>query len=126
MDRNEIIQRLRSLALDSCEYWVITGSAMVLHGLRPETHDSDLGCTSALADRLAREGYPTKTRADGTRKITIGEDIELFENWLCGNIEAIEGIPVLSLEGLMEMKRSLGREKDQRDIALIEARLQSK
>ena len=45
--------------------------------------------------------------------------MEIFENWKCGSIEYIEGIPVLSLDGLIEMKQDLGREKDFRDIALI-------
>lgn len=32
----------------------------------------------------------------------------------------VDGIPVISLDGLLEMKRSLGREKDLRDIVMIE------
>ncbi len=47
------------------------------------------------------------------------DDIEIFENWKCGSIEYIEGIPVLLLDGLIEMKQELGREKDFKDIALI-------
>ena len=84
------------------------------------THDIDMGCTSVMADELEKGGYAYTLTESGNRKFKIGEDIEIFENWKFGSIERIEGIPVLSLEGLIEMKQSLGREKDFKDIALIE------
>lgn len=126
MRKADIVQRLKALEFDKIEYWVITGGAMVLYGLREETHDIDLGCTGKLADTLARQGFPVSLLEDGTRKIRCGADVELFENWLFGEIQWLDGIPVISLEGLAEMKRSLGREKDQRDIRLIEAFLAEK
>ena len=80
MRKAEIIDRLNALDFDKADYWVITGSAMVLYGLREQTHDIDLGCTTALADRLEAQGLPVEFRADGSRKLTIGGDVELFEN----------------------------------------------
>jgi len=123
MERLDILQRLEELEFDRSEYWVITGGAMVLYGLRAKTHDIDLGCTAKLADELEAAGYPVKRRADGTRHITFDQDIELLENWLCDKVQLVDGFPVISLQGLLEMKKSLGREKDLRDIALIEAAL---
>ena len=43
MRKAEIIDRLNALDFDKADYWVITGSAMVLYGLREQTHDIDLG-----------------------------------------------------------------------------------
>ena len=123
MTRADIIQRFHSLALPADACWLVTGGAMVLYGLRAATEDIDLGCTAPLADRLEREGYPTRLLADGTRRITLCEDVELFEEWLYDRIEQVGGIPVISLRGLLEMKRRLGREKDREDIARIEAAL---
>ena len=120
MDKKEIISRLKEFPFSRDEYWVITGSAMVLHEVREQTHDIDMGCTSVMADKLEAEGYPFKLTESGNRKFNYGEDIEIFENWICGEIEHIEGIPVLSLDGTIQMKRELGREKDFKDIALIE------
>lgn len=119
MNKEDIINRLNSFPYSKDEYWVITGSAMVLYGIREKTHDIDMGCISSLADQLEKDGYTYTLTESGNRKFVIGEDIEIFENWKFGSIERIEGIPVLSLEGLIEMKQSLGREKDYRDIALI-------
>ena len=52
MDKEEIIEKLEKFPYDTREYWINAGSAMVMHGLRVNTEDIDLGCTSALADLL--------------------------------------------------------------------------
>ena len=126
MKKEDILLRLKALELDRSQYWVITGSAMVLHGLREQTHDIDLGCTGKLADELEQQGLPVSILKDGSRKFLIGQDIEIFENWLYDEVEMLDGVPVISLKGLLEMKRQLGREKDQRDIRLMEAYLAEK
>ncbi|MBR6914839.1 MAG: hypothetical protein IKN36_00630 [Clostridia bacterium] len=123
MKKNDIIEKLRALPYDPSGYWVITGGAMVLYGFRDETHDIDLGCTAALADRLEADGYLTDRYPDGRREFHIGEEIEIFEDWLCDTVDAVDGVPVISVRGLTEMKRSLGREKDLRDIELIRKKL---
>ena len=119
LDKKQIIARLEELHLDDTKYWLITGGAMVLYGLREQTSDIDLGCTSDLADLLQQEGFPVERMPDGTRKIVVAEDVEIFENWLEDKVEKFEGVPVISIQGLIEMKRALGREKDFRDIQLI-------
>lgn len=120
MNRDDLIARLRQLDLDPGQYWLITGGAMVFYGLREATHDIDLGCTAKLADELEHRGCPVTVLEDGTRKLRIGDDIELFENWIYDEALMVDGLPVISLKGLMEMKRALGREKDYRDIRMIE------
>ena len=52
MTKEDLLRRLEELGFDRKEYWVVSGGAMVLYGLREKTHDLDLGCTAALADRL--------------------------------------------------------------------------
>ena len=118
MDADRIRKRLAELNFDREQYRVSTGAAMVLYGIRLETADIDLGCTSALADALEKE-YPVTVLADGTRKFVLGGDVETFENWCAGETEELDGIPVVSPEGLITVKTALGREKDRRDIALI-------
>lgn len=123
MDHTELINRLNSLGFCAGDYWLIAGGAMVLYGLRPETHDIDLGCTAQLADKLENSGYHVSRTTDGRRWIHFSEDIELFEGWLFDRIEMCKNIPVISLQGLMTMKKALGREKDLHDIERIEAAL---
>ena len=119
MTKSEIIARLKQLDYSCSEYWVVAGSAMVLHGLREVASDIDLGCTKELADALESNGCKTTVLDDGTRKIWVSKDVEIFENWLFDDVVIIEGIPVISLKGLLEMKKQLGRAKDIEDIKLI-------
>ena len=123
MKKTDIIEKLKSFpyGLDDC--WVITGGAMVLYGLREETSDIDLGCTPQLADRLEEDGYLHEVMDDGNRWFKLSADIEVFENWGSETVVTPEGIPVLSLQELRKMKQYLGREKDLRDIARIDAYL---
>lgn len=122
-DKDSLLQRLLELPFPEKEYWVVAGAAMVLHGFRSQTHDIDLGCSTFLADELERQGYVTLRYEDGTRKILYSENIEIFENWVEGIVEIVNGVPVVCVDGLIQMKKKLGREKDLADIALIEARL---
>ncbi len=118
-DKRSLIRRIKELSFPEKEYWVVAGGAMVLHGFRSQTRDIDLGCSTLLADKLGQQGYPVSRCDDGTRKILYSEDIEIFENWLEGTIEIISGVPVVCVDGLIQMKLKLGREKDLADIALI-------
>ena len=119
MNKHEIVKKLQTLGLPKAEYWVVAGSAMVLHGIKEETRDIDLGCSKKLADRLEAGGYLKETMADGGRKFVIGGEVEIFEEWLYDRVESVDEIPTISLKGLVMMKESLGREKDLADVGLI-------
>ena len=123
MDKTQMLEKLARMDLPSTEYWLVAGGAMVLYGLREATGDIDLGCTARLAGELERRGCPTVRLEDGTRKISLGDDCELFENWLYDRVETVEGVPVISLRGLLAMKQALGREKDRADIEKLRMRL---
>ena len=126
MNRQELISRIRALNFPTEDYWVVAGGAMVLHGIRAQTHDIDLGCTKQLGDRLEAAGYLTDHLSDGSRRFEIDGDIEIYDEWRFDVVENIEGIPVISIEDLIRMKKALGREKDQRDLARIEEFLKNR
>lgn len=92
---------------------------MVLYGIKDMTRDIDLGCTSRMADALERKGYRAEVLHDGTRRIIFSSTIELFENWIEDKAVFLEGLPVVSIDGMIKMKEKLGREKDLEDICLI-------
>lgn len=119
-DRLSLLKRIKELSFPKEEYWVVAGSAMVLYGFRPQTHDIDLGCSTFLADKLEQQGCEVSLCEDGSRKILYSENVEIFENWIEGTVEIISGVPVVSVDGLIQMKKKLGRDKDLADIALIE------
>ncbi len=119
MNKTELLKNLREFPYAREDYWLITGGAMVLYGVKEQTSDIDLGCNEQLADQLERDGCFYRYTESGNRQFKYGEQIEIFENWLKDSVTQIEGVPVLTLRGLIEMKRELGREKDLKDIELI-------
>ena len=121
--KDEIIGLLNEAAFDRSEYWVTSGAAMVLHGIKETTRDIDLGCTTQMADRLEREGYDVEVLRDGSRKIVFSCAIEIFENWIEDQVILLEGLPVVSMDGMIRMKERLGRKKDLEDIFLIKEHL---
>ena len=126
MTRDEVIQKMKDTGFDPEEYWIQAGAAMLLHGLREQTHDIDIGCTPALMAKIRAMGCPYELLPDGHKKYAVTEDIEASENWAPGTVTRIDGLPVVSLEDVIRLKESLGREKDRRDIARIRAYLQEK
>ena len=121
MNKRDVLEQLKDFPYAREDYWVVAGSAMVLYGIREETGDIDLGCDAKLADELERDGCPAQRTGDGNRRFKYGDHIEIFENWLYDTVKEVEGIPVISVEGLLKMKKELGRQKDRRDVRLIKA-----
>lgn len=120
MKAEDIRRRLAELALDTNEYRINAGGVMVLHGLREETHDLDIWCTKKLGDALAQRCEP-QMLPDGARRFVPAPDVEIYENMLPGETVFLNGIPVAPLEDVLALKRQLNREKDRRDIAVLEA-----
>ena len=125
LDRNDIIERMSAFDYDRQRFWVSTGAAMVLHGVREFTHDIDIGCEHDVAEALIRSGCRTSRFPDGGVKIQFDDVIEVYENWSRGEVVMIDSLPVLSLRSIIDIKRTLGREKDFRDIELIERYMNS-
>ena len=121
MDKQEILYCLAEFPYDRHAYWVVTGAAMVLYGIREQTADIDLGCSKRLADLLEADGYLFRRTDDGKRWFKYGENIEIFEEWLMNGFETVYGFHLVSIKGLIEMKQKLGRDKDVKDIKLIKA-----
>ena len=124
MNRHEILDQLKAFPYDRTEYWVVTGGAMVMYGIKEQTGDIDLGCSVKMADLLESDGYLFGRTKDGNRWFKVGESIEIFESWLYDSTIEIDGLRVISLNGLIEMKEKIGREKDFQDISFIRSFLQ--
>ena len=120
MDKLEIIKELNRFPYSKDNYWLLTGGAMVLYGIKDQTSDIDLGCNKKMADELERDGYLLNFSESGNRHFKYGDCIEIFENWINDSVTVVEDIPVITISGLIEMKKELGREKDFHDISLIE------
>jgi len=126
MNKQKIIEILKQLPFSKEDYWLVTGAALVLYNIREETSDIDIGCTTDLINKLINQGYEYKILNDNTKYIKYNQNIEIYENWLFDKVDYIDEIPVISIKGLIEMKKKLGRPKDLEDIKLINNYLKNK
>ena len=120
LKRNDILKKLKLLNLPQGQYCVMTGAAMVLHGIKEQTADIDIGCTSEAFQWLLSQGYRLQQKKD-FQCIVVEDCIEIFENWLPEKIAFIEGIQVADVLSIRKYKEEKRREKDLSDIALIDA-----
>ncbi len=119
---NRLILELKKLNLPNNEYAVFGSGPLAIRGIR-ESKDIDIIVKLKLWNMLAKK-YPIKNK-----KISIGSiDItyEKLSPWsgninnLIDNAEVIDGIRFLTLSDTIKWKKAYGREKDKRDIQLIE------
>lgn len=126
LNKNEIIKLLKEINLPTNEYWLLAGSALVMYGIKERTNDIDLGCNNKLFNELIEKGYETKFMHNGCRGLDISNYIEVAEEWESGKIVLVDGFQVASLESIREGKLARGKEKDLRDVDLIDEYLKNK
>lgn len=120
---------MASLNLPKTEYVVFGSAPMVFVQLR-KSNDIDLFVTQSLFSKLYETGWKAKTRDDGTTSLSV-PGVEAFVKWSAGNYSADfyairkratehKDIPIASLLDVKEWKQALGRQKDFKDLQLIE------
>lgn len=118
--KEDIMKILKDMNLPLNEYWITSGAGLVIHGVKETTRDIDLGCTKNLIEHFIKKGCKYKIASDYSRIVEVDEKVEILENWLVDEIVYIDGFPVGSLESIKKQKAQLGREKDIKDIKLID------
>ena len=120
LNKEDIIKILKEMDLPLKEYWVTSGSALVIHDVKTTTRDIDLGGTTNLVEHFIQRGCKYRVESDNTRIVEVNDQIEILENWFVEEIVYIDGLPVGSLVSIKKQKAQLGREKDIKDILLID------
>lgn len=131
--QTDYIERVKALGLPAGEYMVCGSAILELLGIR-KAGDIDLLVSPALMKELEEERgwirhpkYPTTV--DHPDHIAGAKESLDFmrENYTLAELMpkafVQDGIPFMSLETLREAKTQLGREKDLKDIALIDGHL---
>jgi hypothetical protein len=119
MIKNEIIEELKKSELNLKQVWVVCGAAMIIHEIKNETKDIDLGCNSKYFKDLLKKGFSPKVWPDNTRSIQYSRNIEIFENWNVNQIIIFDGIQVSSIDDIISQKEELNREKDILDLEML-------
>ena len=106
------------LPIDSC--WLVMGAALVMHGIRNDTHDIDIGCTPEAFDMLIDLGYHVTLSRSGRRKLSLNSEITVYEGFCTQSVHYIDGVPVADLASIRKTKATFGRQKDLADIEQID------
>ncbi|KKQ34417.1 MAG: hypothetical protein US52_C0060G0006 [candidate division WS6 bacterium GW2011_GWA2_37_6] len=118
------IEELKKLHLPEGQYAIFGSGPLAIRNIRA-SHDIDIIVTKKLWKKLI-EKYNTKIQSDPV-SIKIG-NIEIFYNWMeltdkieemINTAEIINELPFVQLKYVLEWKESMGREKDKKDIELI-------
>ena len=120
LNKASIIKIIKDMELPLNEYWITSGAALVIHGVKEETTDIDLGCTDNLWEYFLQKGYTYRVEKDNSKIMKINDYVEIVKDWIVDEIEFIDGLPIGSLESIKKQKSKLGREKDIRDIKIID------
>ena len=124
-----IIERVKGLHFPSGKYVVVGSGILEALGIRT-ANDADIAVTPDLYQALRATGEWREEERYG--KIFLGEDgvdINPQLSWsdyptsteeAIASATIIDGVPFMNLNELKRFKVALGREKDKKDIALIE------
>lgn len=108
MNKDEIIKKLKALPYSPEEYWLLSETANVMHGVRKAAGIISLGCTKEMADALEAAGYLSKLNKPGTqsRLFDIDKVIYVWEWLLPGEFHWMDGFQVLDPAGVEQAERN--------------------
>ncbi len=125
MNKEEIVDILNKYGFAKDEYIVLSTGALILLGIKDKANDIDLAVSKNLYDRFLKEyNCECSYTSEVNGQVFNVYSFDVFDFGLNyfdrENIEIVEGIPIQSIEAVLKLKRDLGREKDLKDIKLIE------
>lgn len=129
-----IFNQIKKLNFPLGKYVVVGGAAMAARGIK-NTRDIDIVVTPDLFEKCKREGWRPKLKPNGEIGLQKGI-VEVYLDVNCGDFnptteyliqssEIINGILFLNLKNVIRFKKEYGKEKDARDIGLIEKYLEA-
>lgn len=127
MKRNEILQELemvRKLGILKTNWFVSYGAALVLWGIKEDTHDVDLTGNKDAFILLESQGYKVESYPNlpSVKYIKLSDKTDMFHMdsmTLPPAIVLHEGFYVQTPESILVEKSFRNREKDQKDVVLI-------
>ncbi|MBI1968375.1 hypothetical protein HYS49_00530 [Candidatus Woesearchaeota archaeon] len=128
MGIKDFLQELKALHLPIDEYAIFGSGPLAIRGIR-DCNDLDIMVSARLWEELYIQYAPAG------KKIEVGR-IELWRDWMpwfssaevdeiIASAERIDNLPFAPLPYVIELKKRMGREKDQQDLALIDKYLKS-
>lgn len=122
INKEQIEALLNKYLLNKNEFIVLSGSALVLYGIKDETHDIDVSVSKEYFEFLLEtykceiEKYDVK---NNVYVYYIDNVINFSTNYYDVDYNVINGFKIQTIESILELKESLNREKDKKDIVKI-------
>ncbi|MFH1129170.1 MAG: hypothetical protein V1686_00320 [Patescibacteria group bacterium] len=128
----DLLEKLKKLNLPKGKFAIFGSGPMIVRGLK-ESGNIDLVVTRDVFEEFRdKEGWSAKLETcDGLQN----GDIEMYYEWgpgewdvekLINEAEIIDGLSFARMEEVLRWKKVYNREKDQKDIELIEKYLENK
>ncbi|MFI8436626.1 hypothetical protein ACIGJO_23330 [Streptomyces sp. NPDC079020] len=128
-----LVGKLLSLGLERGDFVVAGSGPLLAHGLRSAVGDLDVVARGAAWERATALADPVAAPSGyGLMVLLFDGGLEVFDRWLPGTpgpdeliegAEWIHGLPFCPLREVLEWKRTTLRQKDRKDILLIEKHL---
>ena len=122
MNRKEIIDYLEKMNLPKDQFVILAGASLVMQGVKATTHDIDIAVSESLEKQLLEQyPYELETVQNGKNTYFIDNVLNFSTNLFDVNKTVEDTYFVQTLDSVILLKKKLGREKDLKDIALIES-----
>lgn len=120
MNKEDVIKYLKKLNLNPNDYMVISGTAMVMHGIKEKTNDIDIAVTKECKDMLLKK-YNCKENGiyNGFISYNIDDKVDFGLGYYSNEKNYISNIPTQTIGDIIKFKKALKRDKDLKDLEKI-------
>lgn len=121
LNKSTILKILKEDNLDPKRYIILSGASLVLQDIKEYTSDIDIAVDNTLYNEILNKYSCTFEKYKDGYKIWYIDNKINFSNNLYTTTKYIEiyGYKAQSLDSILELKRTLNRQKDKKDISLI-------
>ena len=122
MNKREFTEALEKMNLPRKDYIILSGGSLLMRGLREQTEDLDITVSRELAQKIDLYHCPK----DDHGLYMPFENVQMMDDMDQFRFDMVDGYRCESLEDILRQKKEWNREKDQKDIEVIEKALQER
>jgi hypothetical protein len=113
MNKEELIELVKSLNMPNGEYYILSSGCLLLYGLRDKANDLDICITQNLFEEFKNRYNLTDADKNECGFYKISDKVEaVVTGKYAFEYDIKDGYPVQKLESILESKRNSERPKD--------------